>query len=81
MDAGAKLSRLLQRADDTRRLAMDELDDIARRTGTFGSKEHRDGRDRVERTFAQETQRFQSLPEEELDRELLKSASALDSGA
>ena len=72
MDRGAKLTKLLERAEDTRRLAMDELDAIARRTSTFGSKEHRDGRDRVERTYAQEAQRFEALKEEDLDRELVK---------
>jgi hypothetical protein len=72
MDRGTKLTTLLERAEETRRLAMDELDAVARRTNTFGSREHRDGRDRVERLYSQEAQRFETLKEEELDRELVK---------
>lgn len=72
MDRGTKLMTLLERAEETRRLAMDELDAIARRTNTFGSREHRDGRDKVERQYSQEAQRFETLKEEELDRELVK---------
>lgn len=72
MDRGTKLMTLLERAEEARRLAMDELDAIARRTNTFGSREHRDGRDKVERQYSQEAQRFETLKEEELDRELVK---------
>ena len=49
---------------------MDELDDVARRTNTFGSKEHRAGRDKVDRDFDQETQRCQRLEDHALDFEL-----------
>lgn len=74
MDRQQKINKLLAKADDVRRTAMDELDDVARRTNTFGSKEHRAGRDKVDRDFEQETQRCQRLEETALDLELAAAA-------
>ncbi len=76
MERQQKINHLLARADDVRRLAMDELDAIARRTNTFGSKEHRLGREKVDREFDQESQRCSSMTEAALDAELSKAATS-----
>lgn len=75
MNREQKISALLNRADDVRRLAMDELDATARRTNTFGSREHRAGRDRVDLAFEQEVLRCQRLDDSALDRELAAEPS------
>ena len=74
MERTQKMSILLARADDVRRLALDALDADARRTSTWGTKEHRAGRDKVERDYDQEALRFERLEELELDRELTATA-------
>ena len=73
MDRTQKMSILLARADDVRRLALDELDATARTTNTWGSQNHRTGRDRVERAYDQDVLRLQKLEDESLDRELAAS--------
>lgn len=71
MNRSQKVALLLSRgADDERRLALDALDDSARRSSTWGSKEHRDARDRVEKIYDETKRRLEGLPEEQLDREL-----------
>ncbi len=75
MNREQKISALLNRADDVRRLAMDELDATARRTNTFGSREHRAGSDRVDLAFEQEVLRCQRLDDSALDRELAAEPS------
>jgi hypothetical protein len=66
------MSILLSRADDVRRLALDELDAIARRTSTWGTPAHRTARDKVEREFDAEALRFERLEEAALDTELAR---------
>lgn len=76
MNRTQKVNALLARdADDTRRLALDELDSSARTTGTWGAKEHRDARDRVERTYDDAKRRFDGLSEDQLDQELSKAVT------
>jgi hypothetical protein len=70
MDRRDKVAKLLAKAEDVRRLALDDLDALARRTNTWGTKEHRSGRDRVENTFDQEALRLERLEDPALDREL-----------
>ena len=72
MERTQKMSRLLARADDVRRLALDELDDTARKTSTWGTSAHRTSRDRVEREYDQEALRFERLEDAALDAELAK---------
>ncbi|MCC7089609.1 MAG: hypothetical protein IT295_10665, partial [Dehalococcoidia bacterium] len=49
MNRDEKIRELVEREDDgVRRPALDIIDDEARRTNTFGSKEHRAARDQVE---------------------------------
>jgi hypothetical protein len=67
-----KLSVLLDRADDIRRLALDELDAHARRTSTWGSPSHRSGREKVEREYDAEALRFERLEDDALDTELAR---------
>jgi hypothetical protein len=67
-----KVSILLNRAEEVRRLALDELDAVARKTSTWGSKEHREARDKVEATNAAANLRYQKLEGEALDVELAK---------
>ncbi|MGE3075965.1 MAG: hypothetical protein AB7N24_08770 [Dehalococcoidia bacterium] len=70
MEESQKVAILLARAEEVRRLALDELDTVARQTSTWGSKEHRDGRDKVEASNAAETLRLQRLDTAALDLEL-----------
>ena len=66
-----KVSALLAyQADDERRLALDELDRHARAANTFGSKEHRHGRDEAEHAYDRVRRRYESLTEPELDERL-----------
>jgi len=71
VERSEKVTKLLAKADDVRRLALDELDAVARRTNTWGSKEHRAGRDKVEHDYDLDALRFQKLEEEALDKELV----------
>jgi len=71
MNRQQKIGALLAyEADDLRRLALDELDRRARESNTFGSKEHRHGRDEAEKTYDNVRHRYESLPEQELDEKL-----------
>ncbi len=75
MDRQQKIAVLLaHQADDQRRLALDELDRVARESNTFGSRDHRQGRDEVEKTHDSARHRLESLPERELDEELARIA-------
>jgi hypothetical protein len=66
-----KVAALLARqADDTRRFALDSIDDAARRSNTFGSKQHRTARDAVEGAYDAARLRYEKLSDEELDEEL-----------
>ncbi len=72
LDRNEKVSILLARAEEVRRLALDELDAVARKTSTWGSKEHREARDKVEATNNAANARYQKLEGEALDLELAK---------
>ncbi|MBK6319773.1 MAG: hypothetical protein IPI33_02575 [Dehalococcoidia bacterium] len=72
MDRKQKVAALVSRAEEARRLALDELDAVARKTSTWGSSDHRSARERVERDCDQANQRAQTLDEEALDRELAR---------
>ena len=72
MDRKQKVAALVSRAEEARRLALDELDAVARKTRTWGSSDHRSARERVERDCDQANQRAQTLDEEALDRELAR---------
>jgi hypothetical protein len=75
MNRQQKIDTLLARgADDERRLALDELDRQARQSNTFGSKEHRHGRDVAEKAHDNARHRYESLPENELDAKLAELA-------
>lgn len=75
MNRTQKVDALLARgADDIRRLALDALDDSARASSTWGSKEHRDARDRVEKTYDETRRGYEALPEDQLDSELAQPA-------
>lgn len=72
-----KVNRLLdQSANDKRRLRLDELDRVARETNTFGSGEHRQGRDRVERAHDDVRRAMEALSENELDERLAQVPGA-----
>jgi hypothetical protein len=73
MDRTQKMTILMARADDIRRLALDELDDNARKTNTWGSPGHRAARDKVERAYDQDALRLEKLEEDGLDREFAGS--------
>lgn len=71
MTRGQKITALLARqAEDTRRAALDAIDDAVRRSNTFGSKQHRAARDDVEKAYESEYQRYDKLSDEQLDQEL-----------
>ena len=72
MERTQKMTILLGRADDVRRLALDELDAQARQTNTWGSQGHRSGRDKVERDYDQEALRCERLEDAALDTELAR---------
>ena len=73
MDHAKKVDLLMARAnDDARRLALDAIDDEARAGHTWGSKEHRDARERVERVWDEARRKLDALSEEKLDEELAK---------
>jgi hypothetical protein len=72
MDRQAKIQKLMTSgADDERRLALDAIDDAARSSNSFGSTGHRKQRDDTERKHDQARRVFESLSDQELDRDLL----------
>jgi hypothetical protein len=75
MNREQKINRLLERGpDEERRLALNDLDDIARKTNTFGSKEHRAGRDAVEKQHDDARRELQALSDERLEQALSEKA-------
>ncbi|MEX0784049.1 MAG: hypothetical protein WD557_15520 [Dehalococcoidia bacterium] len=71
MNRDQKVANLLALGpDDERRLALDELDAVARRENTWGSQEHRKGRERIESLWDVARRRVESLGDEQLDTEL-----------
>ena len=68
-----KIATLLARqADDQRRLALDGIDASARKSKTFGSKEHRAARDEVEKIHDTKRHRYEGFTDDQLDDELLR---------
>ena len=73
MDHAKKVDALMARAnDDVRRLALDALDEEARANHTWGSKEHREAREKVERVWDEARRKLDALSDEKLDEELAK---------
>jgi hypothetical protein len=66
-----KIAQLLQQGDDdARRMDLDRIDEEARSTNTWGSPEHRQARDRRERSYDATRTAYEKLSEEQLDRAL-----------
>ncbi|HEY5475819.1 MAG TPA: hypothetical protein VIK11_03795 [Tepidiformaceae bacterium] len=66
-----KVNRILARgAEDERRLGLNELDRVARETSTFGSDQHRTGRDTVERAYDEARRNLEQLSDQQLDDRL-----------
>jgi hypothetical protein len=72
VDRDQKVAALRERAEEIRRLALDELDATARKNSTWGSADHRSARDRVERECDQANLRLQTLDDASLERELTR---------
>jgi hypothetical protein len=68
MNRDEKIRALVEREDDSvRRPALDGIDDEARRTNTFGSKEHRAARERVESQHNDVRRAYEGFSEVQLD--------------
>lgn len=71
-----KVNRLLAHgADDERRLQLDELDRVARESSTFGSDQHRKGRDTVERAHDAARRALEQLSDQQLDDRLAQATN------
>ncbi len=71
MNREQKITHLMAAdADDRRRLALDELDRLARESNSWGTAGHRRGRDEVEKLHDSARRSFESLSEQELDTRL-----------
>ncbi|OAI44291.1 hypothetical protein AYO38_09835 [bacterium SCGC AG-212-C10] len=53
--------------DETRRLALDKIDENARSTSTWGAADHRKARDKVEQTYTEERTAMDRLSDEQLE--------------
>ena len=68
MNREQKINELLARGDDdVRRLALDEIDNAARQANTFGSKDHRAARDKVESRHDDARRGYEGLSELQID--------------
>lgn len=68
-----KIAALLaENADDERRLALDIADGSARKSNTFGSKEHRTARDDVEKAHDNARRGYEALSDHQLDQALVR---------
>lgn len=68
MNRDEKIKALVEREDDSvRRPALDELDESARQSNTFGSREHRAARERVESQHDAARRVFEGYSEAQLD--------------
>jgi hypothetical protein len=77
MNRQDKIASLLGRgADDERRLALDQIDQAARETNTFGSKEHREKRDETEKKHDRARRSYEALTDAELDLALAGRSQA-----
>ncbi len=69
MNREQKIKVLVERADDdVRQPALNLIDEEARRASTFGSKEHRAARDKVESQHDESRRGYEALSEAQLDR-------------
>ena len=76
MNRQQQITTLMGRtADDERRLALDELDKVARDTNTFGSKEHRASRDKVEKTHDDARRLFEGFSDDQLEAAVAQPAT------
>ncbi|MEO6043643.1 MAG: hypothetical protein ABIQ47_06950 [Tepidiformaceae bacterium] len=76
MNRQQQITTLMGRtADDERRLALDELDKVARDTNTFGSKEHRAARDKVEKTHDDARRSFEGFSDDQLEAAVAQPAT------
>jgi len=69
---------LARRADDVRRLALDDADQRARETSTFGSQAHRGARDRIEKQHDDQRRALEGLSDEQLEQALAAEPAAGD---
>ncbi len=68
MNREANIAVLLEkRAEDIRRLGLDEADATARRTSTWGAAEHRKIRDGIEKAYSETRRAFEQMSDAELD--------------
>jgi hypothetical protein len=71
MNRQGKINELLARGpDDARRMALDDIDRVARQKNTFGSKEHREARERVEKRYDADERALERLSDDQLDAKL-----------
>jgi hypothetical protein len=71
MNRQEKIQSLTNRTDEeVRQPALNLIDEEARRANTFGSKEHRAARDRVEMQHDESRRGFEGLTEARLDAAL-----------
>ena len=76
MNRQQQITTLMGRtADDERRLALDELDKVARDTNPFGSKEHRAARDKVEKTHDDARRSFEGFSDDQLEAAVAQPAT------
>lgn len=76
MNRQHQVATLMSRdADEVRRLALDALDKTARDTNSFGSKEHRDARDRVEKSHLDAQRAFEGFSDDQLEAAVSQPAS------
>lgn len=76
MNRQQQITALMGRtADDERRLALDELDKVARDTNTFGSKEHRAARDKVEKAHDDARRLFEGFSDDQLEAAVAQPAT------
>ena len=67
MNREAQIAVLLRHGpDDVRRLALDQADDAARRSNTWGTSDHRKARDGIERVYDETRRTLERLSDEEL---------------
>lgn len=77
MNRQKQIDSLLGRgADDERRLALDQIDQAARETNTFGSTEHRQKRDETEKKHDRARRSYEALSDAELNRALAGESSS-----
>jgi hypothetical protein len=75
MNRDEKIRELVEREDDgVRRPALDSIDEDARRSNTWGSKEHRAAREKVESQHEAARRAFEGYSEGQLDAAIAAGA-------